>query len=219
PWVTLKSAGSLDGRTALASGASRWVTGEAARADVQRLRARASAIVTGIGTVLADDPELTVRDPGLAMRGRAPLRVVLDSRLRTPVDARLATGAATAPTLIFTSDAALAARGAELAARGVGLEALPQAGSGLELAGALARLAALECNEVLVEAGPQLAGAFLGAGLVDEWVLYVASKVMGDGARPLLHLASPERMSEAREFVWREVRSVGADLRLTLRPK
>jgi len=218
-WVTLKMAASLDGRTALANGASRWVTGEAARADVQRLRARASAILTGIGTVLADDPALTVRDASLALRGRAPLRVVLDSQLQMPATARLAAGDG-APTLLFAAAAAaIAARGTALAARGVRIEALPSRGAGLDLGAALARLAELECNEVLVEAGPTLAGALLADGLLDECVLYLAAKVLGDGAQPLLRLPLLERMSDAREFAWREVRPVGGDLRLTLRPK
>jgi diaminohydroxyphosphoribosylaminopyrimidine deaminase/5-amino-6-(5-phosphoribosylamino)uracil reductase len=213
PWVTLKIAASLDGRTALADGSSRWITGEAARADVQRLRARASAIVTGIGTVLADDPALTVRDPALELAGRRPLRVVLDSQLRIPATAQVLDAAA--PTLVFA--AAAAATGA-LEARGVRIEALPGRGGLLDLAALLERLGMLECNEVVVEAGPTLAGGFLDAGLVDELVLYVAPCVLGDAARPMFALPRLERMAERRNFVLRETCRIGEDLRLRLRP-
>jgi diaminohydroxyphosphoribosylaminopyrimidine deaminase/5-amino-6-(5-phosphoribosylamino)uracil reductase len=213
PWVTLKIAASLDGRTALADGSSRWITGEAARADVQRLRARAAAIVTGIGTVLADDPALTVRDPALELAGRRPLRVVLDSQLRIPATAKVLDAAA--PTLVFT--AAAAATGA-LEARGVRIEALPGRGGLLDLAALLERLGVLECNEIVVEAGPTLAGGFLDAGLVDELVLYVAPCVLGDAARPMFALPRLERMAERRNFVLRETCRIGEDLRLRLRP-
>jgi diaminohydroxyphosphoribosylaminopyrimidine deaminase/5-amino-6-(5-phosphoribosylamino)uracil reductase len=216
PWVTLKIGASLDGRTALANGASRWITGDAARSDVQRLRARASAIVTGIGTVLADDPALTVRDPSLELRGRRPLRVVFDSGLRLPAATRLATDGG--PTLVFTTAASLASRGAALQLAGVLTEALPSREAGLDLAAGLERLAQLECNEVLVEAGPALAGAFVAAGLVDEVIAFVAATVLGDAARPMLRLPLLEKLSERRQFRWVDVRAVGCDLRLTLRP-
>ena len=216
PWVTLKLAASLDGRTALANGASQWITGDAARADVQRLRARASAIVTGIGTVLADDPALTVRDPSLELRGRRPLRVVFDSGLRLPAATRLATDGG--PTLVFTTAASLASRGAALQSAGVLIEALPSREAGLDLAAGLERLAQLECNEVLVEAGPALAGAFVAAGLVDEVIAFVAATVLGDAARPMLRLPLLEKLSERHQFRWVDARAVGCDLRLTLRP-
>lgn len=213
PWVTLKIAASLDGRTALADGSSRWITGEAARADVQRLRARAAAIVTGIGTVLADDPALTVRDPALELAGRRPLRVVLDSQLRIPATAQVLDAAA--PTLVF---GAAAADAGALEARGARVEALPGRGGLLDLAALLERLGALECNEVVVEAGPTLAGGFLDAGLVDELVLYVAPCVLGDAARPMFALPRLERMAERRNFVLSETCQIGGDLRLRLRP-
>ncbi len=158
PWVTLKIGASLDGRTALADGASRWITGEASRADVQRLRARASAIVTGIGTVLADDPLLTVRDPALDLLGRRPLRVVIDTRLRIPPGAKVLD--ASAPTIVFATSGDSGA----LEARGVRVEKLPERSGRVDLASLLDRLAALECNELLVEAGPGLAGGFLDCG-------------------------------------------------------
>jgi diaminohydroxyphosphoribosylaminopyrimidine deaminase/5-amino-6-(5-phosphoribosylamino)uracil reductase len=213
PWVTLKIAASLDGRTALADGSSRWITGEAARADVQRLRARAAAIVTGIGTVLADDPALTVRDPALELAGRRPLRVVLDSQLRIPATAQVLDAAA--PTLVFT---AAAAEACALEARGARFETLPGRGGLLDLAALLERLGALECNEVVVEAGPTLAGGFLDAGLVEELVLYVAPCVLGDAARPMFALPRLERMAERHNFVLCETCQIGEDLRLRLRP-
>jgi diaminohydroxyphosphoribosylaminopyrimidine deaminase / 5-amino-6-(5-phosphoribosylamino)uracil reductase len=217
PWVTLKLASSLDGRTALANGASQWITGDAARADVQRLRARAAAILTGSGTVAADDPSMTVRDPACNMRGRRPLRVVLDSRLRTPVRSKIVNGEA--PTMVFTTAGALAQGADVLRSAGVEVQAVPTVAGGLDLAAVLARLAQAGCNEVLVEAGSTLAGAFLAAGLVDEIVCYVAATVLGDAAQPMLRLPLLERMEQRREFRWVDVRNVGGDLRLTLRPK
>lgn len=210
PFVRLKLAASLDGRTALASGASRWITGEAARADVQRLRARSGAVLTGIGTALADDPRLDVR---LSGADRQPLRIVLDRRLALPATARLLEPPG--EVLVFTSAAALGA-GAALAARGARIEALPLAGGGLDLAAMLARLAVLEVNELLVEAGPTLAGALLEAGLVDEVVLYLAPVLLGPDARPLALLPPTESMERRLGLELTESRRVGADLRLTL---
>lgn len=215
PWVTLKLGASLDGRTALANGTSKWITGEAARADVQRLRARASAVITGSGTVIADDPMLTVRDPHFEMRGRRPLRVVLDSTLRTPPLAHVLSLAGSA--LVFTRDAE-APLAAALRDAGASVESVPAGEGGLDLGAVLARLTELECNEVLVEAGPTLAGAFIRAGLVDEIVVYMAPVVLGHSARSLFHLPSLERMCDRCEFEWHEVERIGGDLRLTLRP-
>ena len=216
PWVTLKLATSLDGRTALANGASQWITGEAARADVQHLRARASAILTGSGTVLDDDPSLTVRDGSLSMQGRRPLRVVLDSSLRVPAGAKILDGSA--PTMIVTSANAASGRVDALRSAGADVQSVPALPSGLDLDAVLQRLAAAECNEVLVEAGATLAGAFVASGLVDEIVCYVAGTLLGDAARAMLKLPLLERMSDRYEYRWVDVRKVGADLRLTLRP-
>lgn len=214
PWVTLKIAASLDGRTALADGASRWITGEASRADVQRLRARASAIVTGIGTVLADDPSLTVRDAALDLDGRRPLRVVVDSKLRLPPAARVLDDAA--PTLVFTTPAG--ANPAALEARGARVEALAARDGRVDPAAIVARLAELECNEVLVEAGPALAGSLLAAGVVDELVLYIAPCVLGDAAQPMFRLPALARIEDRREFRVCDTARFGEDLRVTLRP-
>jgi diaminohydroxyphosphoribosylaminopyrimidine deaminase/5-amino-6-(5-phosphoribosylamino)uracil reductase len=183
---------------------------------VQRLRARASAILTGIGTVLADDPSLTVREPGLDLRGRQLLRVVFDTGLRIPATAKLVADGA--PTLVFGRADSIEQHGDALRAAGVTLESLASTGAHLDLPAALARLGQLECNEVLVEAGAELSGAFLDARLVDELVLYVAPTLLGDAARPLARLPIIEQMNERQDFRWVDVRQVGADLRLTLRP-
>ena len=216
PWVTLKLGASLDGRTALADGTSKWITGERARADVQRLRARSSAIVTGSGTVLADDPMLTVRDPDLDLRGRRPLRVVLDSSLNTPPTAQVLSFAGS--TLILTRNAASPLT-EPLREAGARVEAVPASPEGLDLEAVLERLGELECNEVLVEAGPTLAGDFVRRGLVDEIVVYMAPVVLGDLARGLFNLPPLARMCDRCEFEWRDVARIGDDLRLTLRPR
>ncbi len=212
PLLRLKLAASLDGRTALASGESRWITGEAARADVQRLRARAGAVMTGIGTVLADDPRLDLRLPGAS---RQPLRVVLDRSLALPPAARILD--APGETLVLTA-AAEDGRADALRARGARVERVPEAGRGLDLGAVLARLAALGVNELMVEAGPTLAGALLEAGLVDELVLYLAPVMLGPDARPLAALPAPADMAGRLGFETRDLRRLGADLRLTLVP-
>lgn len=213
PYVRVKMAQSLDGHSALAGGASRWITGPTARADVQRWRARSQAIVTGVGTVLADDPQLTVRD---APDAPQPLRVVLDSRLSTPSDARLLhePGA----TLIATADAG-AAPAAALRAAGAELIALPAGVGGVDLGALLDELGRRECNEVLVEAGPRVAGAFLAAaGLTDELIVYIAPHLLGDGARPAFELPAITRMADRLDLTPLDVLSFGPDLRLRLRP-
>jgi diaminohydroxyphosphoribosylaminopyrimidine deaminase/5-amino-6-(5-phosphoribosylamino)uracil reductase len=216
PWVTLKLGASLDGRTALADGTSKWITGERARADVQRLRARSSAIITGSGTVLADDPMLTVRDPDLDTRGRRPLRVVLDSSLLTPPSAQVLSFAGSTLVLTRNAQSPLADPLREAGAR---VEAVRESPEGLDLEAVLERLGELECNELLVEAGPTLAGDFVRRGLVDEIVVYMAPVVLGDLARGLFNLPPLARMCDRCEFEWREVARIGDDLRLTLRPR
>ena len=211
PWVRVKLAMSLDGRTALASGESQWLTGEAARQDVQRLRARASAILTGIGTVLADDPSLNVRLPEAE---RQPLRVILDTELRTPPTAR--TLRLPGSVLIFTAVADPATQ-APLRAAGADIVVVPRTERGLNLHAVMAELARRECNEVHVECGPTLAGALLQAGLVDELVIYMAPLLLGDKARGLFQLPELTRMSERRELEILETRAVGTDWRITIR--
>jgi diaminohydroxyphosphoribosylaminopyrimidine deaminase/5-amino-6-(5-phosphoribosylamino)uracil reductase len=220
PFVRLKIAASLDGRTALANGASQWISSEAARADVHHWRARSDAILTGIGTVLADDPQLTVRLGDAAQR--QPLRVVLDSRLRLPRSAKVLNSPGKA--LIFSRRDAV---GAELAvaaqaamqADGIGLEWLESDGTGLDLAAALRHLAgALQINELLVEAGATLGGALLRLGLVDELLIYQAPVLLGQDARALAQLPALSVLADAPRFQFTELAVVGGDLRMRLRP-
>jgi len=219
PFVRVKLAMSLDGRTALADGESRWISGEAARADVQRWRARSSAVLTGAGTVLADDPRLDVRasDSG-ASPTRQPVRVVLDARLRTPGGARLFTVGG--EVLILTALSSLdETRAATLSARGARVESLPANDGRLELTAVLDRLGELEMNEVLVEAGPTLAGELLQQRLADELLLYVAPKLLGPNARALVDIPPPPALKDASAFRLLESQAVGEDVRLRLRPQ
>ncbi len=218
PFVRVKLAMSLDGRTALADGTSQWITGEAAREDVQAWRARSSAVLTGVGTVLADDPRLDVRlAPAAGSERRQPLRVVLDGHLRTPPGARLfSTGG---ELLILTALASLdESRAAALSARGARVESLPAADGRLELPAVLDRLGELEANEVLVEAGATLAGEWLRSQLADEVLLYVAPKLLGSDARALVEVPALKELKDALTFTLLEAQPVGADLRLRLRP-
>lgn len=225
PWLRLKLAMSLDGRTALANGASKWITGAGARADVQRLRAASSAVLTGAGTILADDPALTVRPDELAFNARElanntaslelpRLRVVLDSQLRTPGTARVYQDPGSA--LIFT----IAEVGAQARDyRGARVIRAEAASGRVDPRFVLESLAAgHECNEVLVEAGATLSGAFLQAGLVDELVVYVAPKLLGSDARPLLELTGLTGLEQAPRFRIRDIEQLGEDVRLTLTP-
>ena len=221
PWVRVKLAASLDGRTALANGASRWISGEAARQDVQHWRARSSAILTGVGTVLADDPRLDVRLPEEAGRERPqPLRVVLDSSLRTPPGARLFTvpGEVLIVTAVPASDPEWEPRCAALAAQGARIETLPTVGDRVPLAAVLDRLGELEANELQVEAGPTLAGELLRQELADELLLYVAPKLLGPSAQPLRAFPELTGLDAAPAFAIAEVTRLGDDLRLRLLP-
>ncbi len=216
PRVRVKLAMSLDARAALADGQSQWITGPLARADVQRLRAESCAIVTGIGTVLADDPSLNVRDAAFEMRGRQPRRIVLDRALRTPVTARMLSLAG--ETHVFCLPAMLA-RAAALRAAGAEVEALPAGDDAAVLVSLLNRLGALEVNELLVEAGPTLAAAFLSGGFVDELILYIAPKLLGQDARPALAVPSPARLADASGFILTDSTVIGSDLRLVLQSR
>lgn len=219
PWVRVKLAMSLDGRTALASGASQWITGEAARSDVQHWRARSSAVMTGVDTVLADDPQLSVRLPG-PNRYRQPLRVVLDSSLRTPPRARLfTTGGDVLLLTVASTDRSHDLRRKALEARGARVEVIPAAAGRPDLPVVLERLAHLQVNDLLVEAGPRLAGALLHQRLVDELLLYVAPKLLGPQARALVDLPVLDDLQQAPGFELIEEQRVGDDVRLRLRPK
>lgn len=207
PLVRVKVAASLDGRTAMADGESRWITSDEARADVQAWRARSCAVVTGIGTVLADDPRLNVRDEAFAVGGviRQPMIAVADSAGRTPANARL-----------FDSDARVVIFAGAQAANGASPgEIVRQEGKTVDLAAMLGALANEGCNEVLVEAGARLAGAFLRSELWDEAVIYLAPKFLGGAARPMAAM-SVERLAEAVRGTIRETKAVGPDLRVVL---
>ena len=210
PWLRVKLATSLDGRSAMASGESRWISGEAARADVQRWRARSAAILTGADTVLADDPALTVRLGGDS-EFVPPLRVVVDTRLRSLGQSKVRDGAA--PTLYLHAEHAKRPR--EFA---IEHQAVPSVDGRLDLDAVLAVLAARGINEVQLEAGATLAGAFLSAGLVDELLLYVAPVLLGERARPLFHGLQIDAMAQRLHLRQVDCRSVGEDLRVLLRP-
>jgi diaminohydroxyphosphoribosylaminopyrimidine deaminase/5-amino-6-(5-phosphoribosylamino)uracil reductase len=210
PWLRVKLAASLDGRTAMADGTSKWITGAAAREDVQHWRARAGAILTGADTVLADDPQLTVRLPDTEVV--PPLRVVLDSRLRSLECARVREGGA--PTL-YLHDAAVSppdAADAEFAS-------VPGVDGRLDLAAVLTLLAERGINEVHTEAGATLCGALLAGGWMDELLLYQAPTLLGEHGRPLLAGLGIHVMEQQRRMEVVEQRQVGDDLRLLLRPR
>lgn len=210
PWVRVKLATSLDGRTALASGDSKWISGEASRLDVQRWRARASALVTGAGTVLADDPQLTVR-LGDDTPFVAPLRVVLDPGLATIHRGRVREG--DAPTLYLHAPDARVPKNCDAQ-----MAAVPLHEGRFDLAAVLRLLADRGVNEMQLEAGATLAGAFIAAGLVDELLLYVAPVLLGAHARPLFEGVDVHAMAERHRLAVTDTRRLGDDLRLLLRP-
>lgn len=207
PLVRVKVAASLDGRTAMADGESQWITSAEARADVQAWRARSCAVVTGIGTVLADDPRLNVRDESFAVGGmiRQPMIAVADSAGRTPHNARLFEG--DARVVIFA--------GAQAPSGATPGEFVRQEGKTVDLAAMLGALANEGCNEVLVEAGSRLTGAFLRNELWDEAVIYQSPKFLGGTARPMAAM-SIERLAETVRGTIRETKAVGSDLRVVL---
>jgi diaminohydroxyphosphoribosylaminopyrimidine deaminase / 5-amino-6-(5-phosphoribosylamino)uracil reductase len=214
PWVRCKVAMSLDGRIALRNGESKWITGPEARADVQRWRARSCAVLSGIGTVLQDDPGLNVRLEDFA--GTQPLRVIADSNMRLPLTAALLRQSGTVVLACASEDAAAKAR-LEAAAGPARLLAVPLASaSGQVDLSALLRYLAQQhhCNEVLLESGPALAGALLQAGLVDEVLAYVAPSLLGSAARPLFELPTIERLADRIRLQFLDVAMVGKDCRI-----
>jgi diaminohydroxyphosphoribosylaminopyrimidine deaminase/5-amino-6-(5-phosphoribosylamino)uracil reductase len=210
PWVRLKMAASLDGKTALLNGESQWITSPQARADGHRWRARACAILTGSGTVLADDPGLTVR---AVETERQPLRVVVDSRLQTPANAKVLAGGA-----LLASVSADLPQASALRAAGAEILVLPGADGRVDLAALLEKLAERGCNEIHVEAGAGLNGALLRAGLVDELIAYLAPCLLGDQAQGVCQWPALTTLSEQKKLDLIDVRKIGADIFLRARP-
>ncbi len=210
PWVRLKAASSLDGRTALANGQSQWITGAEARQDGHRWRARACAILSGSGTVLADDPLLNVRGVDTE---RQPRPVVVDSRLQTPPTARLLDGR---PVLIATTNPD-PAKAAALAAQGAEVLLLPDLAGRVGLAALLLELGRRGINELHVEGGAGLNGALLAAGLVDELLLYLAPTLLGNPALGLFGLPELTSLEQQQRLRWHDLRQVGGDLRILAR--
>lgn len=211
PWLRLKAAATLDGKTALENGVSQWITGDDARRDAHRWRARSCAVLTGIGTVRDDDPQLNVR---AIPTDRQPLRIVVDARLDTPLNAKLLDGG---PVLIAGAidDPA---RIAALRHRGADVVILPNQGGKVDLAALLAELGRRGINEVLAESGFKLNGSLLREGCVDELILYLAPVLVGDAARGLFNLPALESLADKRRLAFRDVRLVGGDLRIVARP-
>ena len=209
PFVRCKMAMSLDGRTAMASGESQWITGGDAREDGQRLRARSSAIITGVGTVLADDPQMTVRLTGEAVK--TPLRIVLDPHLSTPISARILQGDAS--TLIVTAVDEPAVQ-QQFEEAGIEVISVPGCNETIDLPALMQILAKREINEIHLEAGATLSGAMLREGLIDELNIYMAAKLMGSGARALFNTPGLDLLADAVDLDIVDIRAVGADWRI-----
>ena len=208
PWVMLKSAATLDGRTAAFDGQSKWITGNEAREDVQSLRACSSAVITGIGTVLADDPQMNVRKEG----ARQPLRVVLDSQLQIPLETRIVGN--DQKLVIFTLSEDVEKISALIE---VGAEVIQQKDNGsgrLDLAQVLDELAKWQCNEVMIEAGQTLSGSFLESGLVDELVMFYAGSLIGDQGKSMFKFGAPLPFENRVEFQIQNVEMVDKDVRV-----
>ena len=210
PWLRLKVAASLDGKTALNNGVSQWITGPDARRDAHAWRARSCAVLTGIGTVKDDNPRLTVREVPTT---RQPLRVVIDSRLETPPDAAVLEGG----NVLIAVAQENAERAAALRARGAEIVILPNAGGKVDLPELLQELGRRGINEVLGEAGTRLNGSLLREGCVDELLIYQAPILLGDAARGMFGLAELTDLAGARRLTIIERRAVGADFRIRAR--
>jgi diaminohydroxyphosphoribosylaminopyrimidine deaminase/5-amino-6-(5-phosphoribosylamino)uracil reductase len=210
PWVRMKIAASLDGRTALANGKSRWITGEVARADGHRWRARACAILTGHGTVRDDDPQLNVRGIDTP---RQPLRIVVDSRFETPLSARVLKDGKT----LIAGAVNETGRIAALEKAGAEAVVIPNGRGKVELFRLMEELARRELNEIHVEGGTRLNGSLLQAGVVDELLVYLAPSVIGDSGRGMFDMPELNELSQARSLTIREVERIGADVRILAR--
>jgi diaminohydroxyphosphoribosylaminopyrimidine deaminase/5-amino-6-(5-phosphoribosylamino)uracil reductase len=219
PWVRSKLAVSLDGRTALANGTSRWITSAASRADVHRWRARSSAVVTGSGTIVDDDPSLDARrqEAGIAatIGIKQPLRVIIDARLKTPPAAKTLT--LPGEVLVLTTRSLDDPKAAALRKAGAHIEQVAGDAEHCDLKAVLERLGAHEINDVLVEAGAGLNGALLKAGLIDELIIYMAPRLLGDTARGMFSVPALETLGAGWNLELDDCRRLGADLRLTAR--
>lgn len=211
PYVRCKLAMSLDGRTAMASGESKWITSSAAREDVQRLRAKSSAILTGVGTVLADDPSMTVRLEGVNSQ---PLRVVVDTNLSMPADAKMLKEAGQTVLMTCSTDEGIAQA---LKEAGADIHMMPYCNSSVDLASVLQQLSDMQINDVLLETGATLSGAMLQAGLIDELIIYMAPVLMGNEARGLFALPGLETMQDKIELNIIDQRVVGKDIRIIVK--
>ncbi len=212
PFVRLKVASSLDGCIAMSSGESQWITGAEARSDVQRLRARSGAIMTGIGTVLADDPSFTVRDASLDVGDRQPLRVVLDNDLRMPLSAEMLV--LPGKTIVYCSSDK---KQQALTDAGVEVVMVGQNEGQVDPAEVLGDLARREVNDVLVEAGPTLAGNLMSNGFVDELVIYQSPHIMGSETMGMFETPSWTELADRKTLDIIDVRRVGSDTRITAR--
>ena len=210
PWVRMKLAASLDGKTALLNGRSQWITGEAARRDGHHWRARACAVLTGFGTVREDDPRLTVREVATS---RQPLRVVVDSRLETPLAAKILEGGG----VLVAAARADRARIAALEAKGAEVIVIPNSAGKVELGSLFRELARRELNEVHVEGGFRLNGSLLAEGLVDELVVYLAASIIGDAAQGMFHLPGLTDLEGRKRLAVRDLRMIGPDIRVVAR--
>lgn len=208
PWLRIKTASSLDGKTALASGDSKWITAEAARRDVHHLRARSCAILTGIGTVLADNPLLNVRDIDTL---RQPIRIIVDTQLRTPPDARILQDKGT----IIAYTHADIVKQQRLINAGAELIRIDTQPDKVDLPTLMTLLAQRGINEIMTEAGARLNASLITAGLVDEWVMYVAPTLLGDAASGLFNLPEPIALTSRRLLSFHDIRQIGSDLRIT----
>jgi diaminohydroxyphosphoribosylaminopyrimidine deaminase/5-amino-6-(5-phosphoribosylamino)uracil reductase len=209
PWVRMKIAASLDGRTALANGQSQWITGNEARRDGHAWRARACAVLTGVGTVKDDNPQLTVRD---VMTLRQPFRVVVDSRMQTPLTANVL-----GPGTLIAAAGADVPRSVALRAKGAEVVVLPNHDGKVELPALLQELARRGCNEIHVEAGYKLNGSLLAEGLVDELLIYMAPCILGDTAKGMFHLPPLENLAGRHKMNITDIRKFGDDLRVLAR--
>ena len=210
PWMRMKIAASLDGKTALNNGASQWITGENARRDGHGWRAQCCGILTGIGTVKDDDPQLTVREIETT---RQPKKILIDSRLEVPLDAKIFDGA---EVLIFCA-CAEPSRLASLADKNATVIQLPDDQGKVDLAAMAQELGIRGYNEILIEAGAKLNGSLLRANLVDELLIYLAPHLLGDNARGMFGLPELTTLSERRELAIKEVRQIGGDIRIIAR--